>query len=225
MRSGLVLFVLPGVVGRSSHDADRPQFEHRHAPSPRRINHPSRLALAAGHRIDRGRRHFGIVHAHVEGFPTSWDEPPEGVENIKGKLIKTLVGTLIAIPIIAQMVQRTEISRYFLFTAGSLAFGYMIREAAKATKIERDRMKVIFVLIFFLMIFWSFFDQGGSSINLFTDRNVDRVQEAKVVEADAVGTTIQDLTLTQEQLGYTVSGEVITIEVVEARGNWLDTKS
>ena len=127
----------------------------------------------------------------------------------------TLVGTLIAIPIIAQMVQRTEISRYFLFTAGSLAFGYMILEAAKATKIERDRMKVIFVLIFFLMIFWSFFDQGGSSINLFTDQNVDRVQESAVVEADVVGTTIQDLTLTQEQLGYTVSGEVITIEVVD----------
>ena len=149
------------------------------------------------------------------GLPEFVGPLPEGVKNIKGKLVMTLVGTLIAIPIIAQMVQRTEISRYFLFTAGSLAFGYMILEAAKATKIERDRMKVIFVLIFFLMIFWSFFDQGGSSINLFTDRNVDRVQESAVVEADAVGTTIQDLTLTQEQLGYSVSGEVITIEVVD----------
>ena len=65
------------------------------------------------------------------------------------------------------------------------------------------------------MVFWSFFDQGGSSINLFTDRNVDRVQESAVVDAEAVGTTIQDLTLTQEQLGYTVSGEVISIEVVD----------
>ena len=45
---------------------------------------------------------------------------------------------------------------------------------------------------------------------------MDRVQESAVVEVDAVGTTIQDLTLTQEQLGYTVSGEVITIEVVDA---------
>ena len=44
---------------------------------------------------------------------------------------------------------------------------------------------------------------------------MDRVQESAVVEAEAVGTTIQDLTLTQEQLGYTVSGEVITIEVVD----------
>ena len=100
-----------------------------------------------------------------EDFPTSWAARRRREEH-QGKLIMTLVGTLIAIPIIAQMVQRTEISRYFLFTAGSLAFGYMILEAAKATKIERDRMKVIFVLIFFLMIFWSFFDQGGSSINI-----------------------------------------------------------
>ena len=111
--------------------------------------------------------------------------------------------------------QKGVLSTIFLFIAGLLTVGYMIFEMVKATKIERDRMKVIFVLIFFLMIFWSFFDQGGSSINLFTDRNVDRVQESKVVEADDVGTTIQNMTLTQEQLGYTVYGEVITIDVID----------
>lgn len=214
MLSGLVLFVLPGVVGAllMMLTALSLSIGMLLLPVESTIQAGLRWLLAIALTAGGGISALSMLKG---GLPDFVGRAPEGVINIKGKLIKTFVGTLIAIPIIAQMVQRTEISRYFLFTAGSLAFGYMIREAAKATKIERDRMKVIFVLIFFLMIFWSFFDQGGSSINLFTDRNVDRVQESKVVEANSVGTTIQDLTLTQEQLGYTVSGEVITIEVVD----------
>ena len=214
MLSGLVLFVLPGAIGAllMMLTALSLSVGMLLLPVESNIQAGLRWLLAIALTAGGGISALSMLKG---GLPDFVGRASEGVKNIKGKLIMTLVGTLIAIPIIAQMVQRTEISRYFLFTAGSLAFGYMILEAAKATKIERDRMKVIFVLIFFLMIFWSFFDQGGSSINLFTDRNVDRVQESVVVEADAVGTTIQDLTLTQEQLGYTVSGEVITIEVVD----------
>ena len=214
MLSGLVLFVLPGTIGAllMMVTALSLSVGMLLLPVESTIQAGLRWLLAIALTAGGGISALSMLKG---GLPDFVGRAPDGVKNIKGKLIMTLVGILIAIPIIAQMVQRTEISRYFLFTAGSLAFGYMILEAAKATKIERDRMKVIFVLIFFLMIFWSFFDQGGSSINLFTDRNVDRVQESAVVEADAVGTTIQDLTLTQEQLGYTVSGEVITIEVVD----------
>jgi POT family proton-dependent oligopeptide transporter len=41
-------------------------------------------------------------------------------------------------------------------------------------KVARDRLLVAFVLILFSMVFWAFFEQAGSSMNLFTDRNVDR---------------------------------------------------
>ncbi len=67
--------------------------------------------------------------------------------------------------------------------------------------IERDRLFVILVMCIFSMLFWAFFEQAGSSINNFTDRNVDRVTEARhITEAD-VGSSV-DLALNQEQLGY-----------------------
>ncbi|MDV6236962.1 peptide MFS transporter [Leptospira ellisii] len=42
------------------------------------------------------------------------------------------------------------------------------------TKEEKDRIAVIFIFTAFMVIFWSVFEQIGSSMNLFIDRHVDR---------------------------------------------------
>ena len=69
--------------------------------------------------------------------------------------------------------------------------------------------------MFFSMLFWAFFEQAGSSVNNFTDRNVDRVIECSAATANDVGKAIEmripvqtsepDLAelplLNQEQLG------------------------
>lgn len=48
-------------------------------------------------------------------------------------------------------------------------FGYQMN------KVERERMIVIVLLTFFIMVFWSFFEQSGSSLTLFAKKNVDLV--------------------------------------------------
>ncbi|MEM1229092.1 MAG: peptide MFS transporter [Pseudomonadota bacterium] len=45
---------------------------------------------------------------------------------------------------------------------------------ARCTPIERDRMLAVLVLIAVSVVFWALFEQAGSSLNLFADRNVDR---------------------------------------------------
>lgn len=85
---------------------------------------------------------------------------------------------------------------------GVLAFGYLIVETFRLDKIPRERMIAALVLIFFQMLFFAFFEQAGSSVNNFTDRNIDRVAESASVTADMVGTT-QKIEPTQAQLGYT----------------------
>ena len=52
-------------------------------------------------------------------------------------------------------------------------------------------MYVVFILTFFSMWFWAFFEQSGSSVNNFTDRNIDRVSHTRSVTPDAVGQTVQ----------------------------------
>lgn len=42
-----------------------------------------------------------------------------------------------------------------------------------STKVERERLMVVVLLTFFITVFWSFFEQSGSSITLFAERNVN----------------------------------------------------
>ncbi len=92
-----------------------------------------------------------------------------------------------------------------------LAFGYLIIETFRLPTVPRHHMYVVLILMFFCMMFWSFFEQAGSSINNFTDRNVDRVFNEKyaITESDA-GKTIY-IEPTQEQLGYYNGSQLFTL--------------
>jgi len=93
---------------------------------------------------------------------------------------------------IATMVE--EASRpagLILMIAGLGASIYLVREAFAMDKVGRERMYVVFILTFFSLLFWSFFEQSGSSVNNFTDRNVDRVSESSSVTPEMVGTTLK----------------------------------
>ncbi len=77
-----------------------------------------------------------------------------------------------------------------LILAGIGATIYLLREAFSMEKVPRERMFVVFILTFFSLVFWAFFEQSGSSVNNFTDRNVDRVSESRFVTTADVGQTV-----------------------------------
>jgi proton-dependent oligopeptide transporter, POT family len=124
------------------------------------------------------------------------------------------LGVLLAVPVIALLVQNSSIAGWMLIIFGGLAFAWLIYEAFVSNKVERERLWVVLILMFFSMLFWSFFEQAGSSLNNFTDRNVDRVLEDRRVTEDDVGKTLT-ITLTQEQLGYTFQGNPFTIDKLD----------
>ena len=51
---------------------------------------------------------------------------------------------------------------------------WLIYSLTQCSPIERDRMIVIGVLILFSLLFWALFEQAGSSLNILTDRGIDR---------------------------------------------------
>jgi POT family proton-dependent oligopeptide transporter len=71
----------------------------------------------------------------------------------------------------------------------TLALLYLIFQlvAGGLDPVEKKRMIVIFVLFIFSALFWSGFEQAGSSLNLFADRNTDRV----VLGRDIPASTLQ----------------------------------
>ena len=112
------------------------------------------------------------------------------------------------------VVVLTEISKpagLILFLSGMIALGYLGLATARLERIARERMYVVFVLTFFSLLFWAFFEQAGSSINNFTDRNVDRVMgEVRMVTPEEVGQTIL-IQPTQAQLGFTNGSQVFVL--------------
>ena len=108
-------------------------------------------------------------------------EPPDA-ERLRAPLFAGLshewavyAGAALAVGVAWQLVQRSSAVGYLLSGVGAVAVaGIVAYMIARCDKVERDRLIVALVLTGFGMVFWAFFDQAGSSINLFTDRNVDR---------------------------------------------------
>lgn len=98
-----------------------------------------------------------------------------------------------------------------LTLTGILAFGYLFIKTFTLERVAKQRMFVVLTLTFFSMLFWAFFEQAGSSLNNFADRNVDRVSESQIVTEDQVGQVIR-IQPTQEQLGYTNGDKVFTLD-------------
>jgi len=113
------------------------------------------------------------------------------------------------------LAEMSTLPGLILSITGLVATAYLIWESIRSPKIERQRLWVIVVLMFFSMLFWAFFEQGGSSMNNFTDRNVDRVQESWVVSQDTVGQT-EEITVNQEQLGMVNGDPKMKQEIVKA---------
>jgi POT family proton-dependent oligopeptide transporter len=127
-------------------------------------------------------------------------------------------------PIAAEFLASVSTPTGLILTlTGVAALVYIAINAVQGTKVERERLGVVVILMFFSMLFWAFFEQAGTSVNNFTDRNVDRVFEERVITSADVGKSV-DLVLTQEQLGYTFNGRPFTMDQLdEARdGGKLD---
>jgi POT family proton-dependent oligopeptide transporter len=72
------------------------------------------------------------------------------------------------------LIQYTDIIQTLLIIAGVGLLGYVLWQATKLDKEPRERIYAILFLISLNPIFWALFEQAGGSMNLFTDRFVDR---------------------------------------------------
>jgi POT family proton-dependent oligopeptide transporter len=87
----------------------------------------------------------------------------------------TLYGIgLAAVAVIWALVQYQDVIQTLLIISGLALLGYVVYEAFKLDRHARDRIFAILFLIALNPLFWGLFEQAGGSINLYTDRFVDR---------------------------------------------------
>jgi len=87
----------------------------------------------------------------------------------------TLYGIgLAAVAVMWALVQYQDVIQNLLIISGLALLGYVLYESFKLPKEPRERMFAILFLISLNPLFWGLFEQAGGSMNLFTDRFVDR---------------------------------------------------
>jgi POT family proton-dependent oligopeptide transporter len=87
----------------------------------------------------------------------------------------TLYGVgLAAVAVIWGLVQYQDVIQTLLIISGIALLVYVVYEAFKLEPQARDRIFAILFLIALNPLFWGLFEQAGGSINLYTDRFVDR---------------------------------------------------
>jgi POT family proton-dependent oligopeptide transporter len=80
----------------------------------------------------------------------------------------------VGVAIIWALIQYQSVVGWLMLLSGAALLLYVLAEAFKLDRDSRDR---VFAMIFFILlqpVFWGLFEQAGGSINLFTDRFVDR---------------------------------------------------
>jgi POT family proton-dependent oligopeptide transporter len=87
----------------------------------------------------------------------------------------TLYGIgLAAVAVMWGLIQYQDVIQTLLIISGLALLGYVLWQSFKLPKEPRERMFAILFLIGLNPLFWGLFEQAGGSMNLFTDRFVDR---------------------------------------------------
>jgi POT family proton-dependent oligopeptide transporter len=171
------------------------------------VNLPIALALvvAAG---------FALVALGHGAIAAELGAPPKR-EGVGRKQNIVLVSTMLFVPVAGLLVHFHRIGGGLLGVFGIAAVAYVVVEALRSPKVDRDRLFVLLVMYFFSVLFWAFFEQAGSSMNNFADRNVDRVVEQRRIGSADVGKTLE-IRVNQEQLGYPRGGKPFTLDQLDA---------
>ncbi len=80
-----------------------------------------------------------------------------------------------SVPLLTFLIYRSELAGYLLYTVLALVVFIVGKSFLEITRPEREKIIAIFILAFFSTIFWAFFEQAGSTITLFAERNVNLV--------------------------------------------------
>jgi proton-dependent oligopeptide transporter, POT family len=85
------------------------------------------------------------------------------------------LATLIALPILYFLITEHDVLDYILIGVAAVAIsGILAIAMVKYDQIDRERIFVIVILLFFTTVFWTFFELAGSALNVFTDRNINK---------------------------------------------------
>jgi proton-dependent oligopeptide transporter, POT family len=119
---------------------------------------------------------LGINNGTFEGKGLAPDTP-EAKGTIAGlnKSAWSIILAIVAAPLLTLLIYKSELAGYMLYAILALVIVIVGKSFIEFTRPEREKIIAIFILALFSTCFWAFFEQAGSTITLFAERNVDLV--------------------------------------------------
>lgn len=93
--------------------------------------------------------------------------------NFSGKSIGIAVAALIGLWLLFFFALKENAIYSFIYSSGLTLAGLILSDTS-LTKVEKDRIWVIYIVSFFVIFFWAAFEQAGSSLTFIADNQTDR---------------------------------------------------
>lgn len=136
---------------------------------------------------------FGLI---VFARGTKWyrnSEAPDPVKLTKPRAFglslewMIYIAAVVGVIINWQLVQNHHVVGSLLLSVVALVVvGLIWFSITQCTKIERERLIAMMLMISLSVVFWTLFEQAGTSLTLFADRNSDRMLFGMVIPASVV---------------------------------------
>jgi len=112
-------------------------------------------------------------YSHAAGL----DIKPEAYKKVLGpinNITLIVVGSFAFIPLCFVLISKNEILDYLLLAIFAYVAYSLINAGIKEGGVWKDRMIALVIFMVINITFWACFEQAGTSLTLFADRNVDR---------------------------------------------------
>jgi len=116
---------------------------------------------------------LGKKHLGENGDPPSWEKLRAKKMGISTENW-VYIFSLVTVPLFMYFIFFNKIIDYLMPAFGIFVLLSLLWNAFKEKKVERERLFVVIILVMFTIMFWSFFEQAGSSLTLYTELNINR---------------------------------------------------
>jgi POT family proton-dependent oligopeptide transporter len=120
--------------------------------------------------FNMGSKHY--AHVSAPPSPDTLHKPKFGPLS---PFMAVVLGCIALIPVLYFLLRNTDIARYVLIATLLIVLTLLILRGIKDGAVQLQKMFGFIILMLFNVVFWACFEQAGSSLTLFADRNVDRV--------------------------------------------------
>jgi len=114
--------------------------------------------------------------------PDPVDNAEEVIKDFSNTQIATWIGVAVAVFFIFFKYLDTDLIGSFIYSFTIAAPGFIISDKS-LSKIERERIWVIYIAAFFVIFFWAAFEQAGASLTYFAEEQTNRVLMGHTIPA------------------------------------------